>query len=694
MARTLPNTDTHVLPRPVEALPEYAKVDARNNLKARLVEAFGLTVEAAGAIANAVVDPSGVRKHIGDPKDPTVESLAVPGGTLKAIRTEVWSKRVMPDPRNPRIGPSRRHPIAIDPGTGGEDSRFRPIPEPRSLDDDDSSRPELVVDVENRSHLEWGAAQAAKYILAENDWSESIASQGVMEAVWLVPVHYRAADGTATATSLTSAEGSSRLTAVHRLLGVRSADVPFDENDRALRAELRRLNEAQEYGTLTQEQAVEMRCARVPALVLIGFDPHGDSHGGFPTAVKSIVALRHVDYPKPWGPGPENESLADEVLAELYRREIISGAERDWLAGACTKAEAVEAHLSDDPVIRAARIVDLFTTNDDGTKEAIRVAVTSQSTRKRVTPKLRNELATSLILRTVAEESSRVDRIRRYMKHGFGKAVHRETWSSSDKDVGGLADEALKEVAEYLSDDKATDPGPASVELAVRAAYPLISTGKLTADRGTANNVQPDRRTPGEVLDTMRRSRQGVLQLKQAITDFASGSQRIRLIGEDGEVRSNGDGASVGVNDYILREEYPPRGPKRPKSGGSTPDEELQGRLVDFNDALARLEAAHEELKAVKGADGRSLIDVTGADPHLCRRLSQSLEKIREDLTFWGRTFSRTYATSSTLDDGDLDEQLGSDEDELDETEAAYERSYDQWDGDDSGEEHAEDSEE
>src|SRR4029077_1106880 len=118
-----------------------------------------------------------------------------------------------------------------EPGTGGEDSKFRPVQEPRSLNSDQPYNAELAVDIESRHQLTWAAQQAAGYVLAENDWRASIASQGVMEAVWLVATTYQHADGSASATTLTSAEGSSRCTAVHDLLDIRSADVPYDDNE-------------------------------------------------------------------------------------------------------------------------------------------------------------------------------------------------------------------------------------------------------------------------------------------------------------------------------------------------------------------------------------------------------------------------------------------------------------------------------
>ena len=296
-------SEDYVFPRPVERLPEYAHAKARQTLADKIVEAFGLSTEAASAIANAVVDPTAVRKSIGEPDDPQVEDVSVPGGTLLGIRTTVWSRRTMPDPRNPRTLPARKHPFAVEPGTAGEDAKFRPVPEPRSRDGAAPEIAELAVDIESSDHLTWASQQAASYILADNDWRSSIASQGVMEAVWLVATTYQHADGTAPVTALTTAEGSSRMTSNHSLLEIRSADVPYDDNEGKLRTHIKRLNEAFGRGATGEEQ-IALRCERVPALILVGFRKHPTGDTAFPTAVKSLVALRHVDPPKPWGEGP------------------------------------------------------------------------------------------------------------------------------------------------------------------------------------------------------------------------------------------------------------------------------------------------------------------------------------------------------------------------------------------------------
>lgn len=398
----------HVLPRPVEVLPEYANANARQGLAKKLIDAYRLSDAAAQSIATAVVDPSETRKAIGEPTDPQHENIAVPGGTLMGIRTHVWARKVVPDPRNPRLLPSRRHPFAVAPGTGGDDAKFRPIGDPASPEGSDGKTAEMVVQLDSREHFAWASQLAANFVLAENDWRASIASQGVMEAVWLVPTTYEHYDGTDPSTVLTAAEGSSRITSTHKLLEVRTSDVPYEDSDSQFRARLRKLNDAYRRGASADEM-VALRCERVPALILVGFEPHPGGTTTFPSAVKSMVALRHVDPPKPWGDGPENESLADEVLAELYRRDLISKAQWQYLAGACTREEAEKAHLSPDPAVRAAQIVRLFTSGSESIREAVQVAVTSQSTRKRITKSLRIDLAAALILRASAEDRSRVE---------------------------------------------------------------------------------------------------------------------------------------------------------------------------------------------------------------------------------------------------------------------------------------------
>ena len=658
--------EPHVIPRPVECLPEYANARSRHSLAERIVDAFGLSHVSSSVIANAVVNPTEVRKSIGDPSDPEAEKIPVPGGTLLGVRTSVWARRIMPDPRNPRTLPSRRHPFAIDPGTGGEDSKFRPVPEPRALDPDQPNKAELGVYIESRHHLTWAVQQAAGYVLSENDWRMSIASQGVMEAVWVVATTYQHGDGSATATALTTAEGSSRTTCVHDLLQIRSSDVPYDDNEARLRAYIRKLNKIYDRGA-DESESVALRCERVPALILVGFLPHPSAPAQFPTAVKSLVALRHVDPPKPWGDGPEHESLADEVLAELYRRDLISSAKHTYFAGSCTRAEANAAQLPEDPVLRATRIVHLFTNHNDRVDHAIRVAVTSQSTRKRITSKLMHDLATVLILRSVADDPGKVDQVRRYLRHSFGKFIRARDWEPTGRTNGQLVKEALNEVRTWIGDRATEDPGPSSIELSVRASYPLVVSGRLNADRGSSGNQQPDRRTPGEVLDAMRRSPHGVYQLGQAVQDFADETP-IRAVDESGTVKSLADGSGdQTINDIYLRNEFPPPGKaKKAASPGDTPFDRYVTAQNAFDGALENLGQAFEALLNIVGDDGRPMADVRGADPQLIDRWREKLKRMDEEMIIWGRTYRQAYGTKP-IRNGKLEDEEAADLDPYDE---------------------------
>ncbi|BCH04982.1 hypothetical protein MesoLj131b_69810 (plasmid) [Mesorhizobium sp. 131-2-5] len=634
-----------VLPRPAERLPDYAHTKARQTLAEKLEEAFQLSKSAATAISNAVVDPAAVRKSINDTADPTVESIAVPGGMLLGIRTAVWARRVMPDARNPRTLPSRRHPFAVEPGTGAEDSKFRPVPEPRTPAGVGPEIAELAVQIENREHLHWASQQAAGYVLANNNWKESIASQGVMESVYLVAMTYCHDDGVEPVTTLTTVDGSSRVTATHDILGIRSSDVPYDDQDTKFRAHLRRLNEDYERGA-DKPTLDALRCERIPALILVGFVPYHSGTTGFPTAVKSIVALRHVDPPTPWGDGPENESLADEVLDELRRRSLITDIQHTYYAGSCTKAEARAAHLSDDPAIRASEIVGLMTNPDQRFRTAIRVAVTSQSTRKRIGTKLLNDLATALILRAVAGDPAKADQVRRYLRFAFGKAVHNQVWQSTSRDTETLVNEALAEVRQALANGSVDERGPASLELAVRAAYPLVVSGRLNADRGSANNDQPDRRTPAEVLDAMRQDAQGIHQLGQALRDFAEG-RHIRAVSEDGAIKVQADAGEQMVNDIYLRGEFPPAGKARARRPGDSATDRYHNAVSAMATAVSALVKAFDDLRGVDGDDGRALVETKGVDQRACMAWRESLTQIDDELVLWSATHRRANGVNA-----------------------------------------------
>jgi hypothetical protein len=651
---TTSGTIDTVLPRPVEVLPLPALSVATRKLADKLVDLFEMTDDAAMAFAVAVVDPSTTRRAAESP-----ERLPVPGGTVLGVRTDVWARCIIPDPRNPRIGPARRHP-ASDLVGRDESTRFRPLPEAETVQ---GQRPQLLQRLENQEHLAWAANQAREYILDHNDWRESIRQQGVMTEVWVAATTFEHADGTAPVTVPVTAEGSSRMTAVHDILSLRSADVVYARDERKLRGHIRKVNEiiatAGHPDQVDAPTAAMIRCEKVPALLLVGFEAHGGFDADFGVAVKSLVALRHVDYPKPWGEATENEALGDAVLDELERRGLITPKKAQWLSGGLTPKEAEAVGFSPDSSIRAATIIRLFTDREGPASEAVRVAITGQSTRKRITTKLLLDVATSLVLRSLPEEDSRKrERMRKYLKEAFGGDLAKD-WTASFRPPEELAAAALLEV-------KAGSPGPASRELAARGAYPLIVDGRLTGDRGTVNSDQPDRRKPGEVIDRMRSMERGVHQLRQALVDFSAG-QRIRMVGESGEILHTEDGRAAIARDAELRRTFYPVGDgPSPHPAPDTPAELLNNALNELGQAIRAVQEAVKAVEAVQADDGTPAVDSLGADRGDCDAWRNMLLDVLEKLPVWKQRSIQRHGTApedvdgvfEDIDDDDLDEEL------------------------------------
>ncbi|MET7797415.1 hypothetical protein [Streptomyces decoyicus] len=647
-----PGAGETVLPRPVEALPMPALASATRKLADKLIEHFAMGDPAALALAQAVVDPSAARRAAESP-----ERLRVPGGVILAIRADVWARHVIPDPRNPRIGPSRRHPASNLIGTG-ESTRFRPLAEPIAASE---KHPELVQRLANQEHLAWAAQLAKEYVLDHNDWRESLRHQGVMTEVWLAATAFQHEDSTPGVSVPVTVEGSSRVTCAHDLLDLRSADVPYIRDTTKLRSHIRKLNDAiTTAGDPVQvdpEVAVTVRCERLPALLLVGFEPHDGTTADFGVAVKSLVALRHVDSPKPWGEAAENEALADAVVDEIERRKLITGAKAEWLRGALSPDQAKAAGFNDDPAVRAAAIVRLFAERDQSIHAAVRVAITGQSTRKNITTKLLLDVASSLVMRSVSEEDSRKrERMRKYLKSAFPGELAKD-WEATFRGPKELAGAALEEVGKG-------EPDVATRELAARSAYPLVINGQLTGDRGTKNNDQPDRRHPGEVIDRMRSTRHGVHQLKQTLLDSAAG-RRTRKVDETGQILQNDDGRDILVTDADLRRTFPPAGEgPSPTPAPRNAAEDLGNALHDLATSIQAVEGAVKAVEAVRADDGTRAIDSLGADRGDCEAWRNILQDVLFKLPVWQqRSIQRhgiitedSYELNVDLDD-EVDEE-------------------------------------
>lgn len=208
-----------------------------------------------------------------------------------------------------------------------------------------------------------------------------------------------------------------------------------------------------------------------------------------------------------------------------------------------------------------------------------------------------------------------------------------------------------------------------SLELAARAAYPLVVSRQLFPDRGTKDNVQVDRRQPGKVIERMRTSGWGVHQLGQALKDHASG-QRIRAVTATGEAigLKNGDGDQL-VTDNWLRQTFPPPGRPVAPAAPDTAHERYMDALAKVGDAMDAVDRTVRRLVAVEGVDGRPLIHTEGVDPADADAWMEDLMKLIQSIPVWRATHVARHgagdqSAASDWDDvaTDKDYELSDDE--------------------------------
>ena len=224
--------------------------------------------------------------------------------------------------------------------------------------------------------------------------------------------------------------------------------------------------------------------------------------------------------------------LADEVLDQLDVAGLITPTEAAYLRGSLTRDEAAKANLSPDPAVRAARIIDVFLKREETFKAAIRVAVTAQSTRKQTSPKLMKELAAVLILRGLDLSPREAEQKRRCLVKAVPAGAERRgttgvDWEATSRPCNQLMLEALDEVREAKSNGQ-EEPGPATVELAVRSILPLVANNALLAVRNLDGLQKPDSRQPWQVIDAMRQTISGVRQLGEVLREHTEGKKVFR----------------------------------------------------------------------------------------------------------------------------------------------------------------------
>lgn len=251
------------------------------------------------------------------------------------------------------------------------------------------------------------------------------------------------------------------------------------------------------------------------------------------------------------------------------------------------------------------------------------------------------ELAAVLILRGLDLSPREAEQKRKYIIKSIPAAVERRGATGTDWQATGKSHEQLMlasleevRVAQEWGKD---EPGPATIELAVRSILPLIANNSLTGIRGFDRNEESDERAPALVIDAMRQTRRGVRQLGEVLREHAEGKKAFRAVDEAGnEVVGQDPNQPVRLTDAYLRAEYPdPDKVPTPRSSGDQPRDIFNQRIHELQTVIERLEVARDLIKNCRENDGTLLADKLGVDSRVCRKWLGIIHTVAGDLAVW-----------------------------------------------------------
>ncbi|MFJ2889550.1 hypothetical protein ACIO53_26215 [Streptomyces sp. NPDC087305] len=616
-------------------LPRIAAV---NNLADALF-GKGLSEEASEALARAAVQPEDMRRKLAD-----VNNLRVQGGTLHIVETRLWSAAVVPHPANPREYGRRSYAL------GGASAALRILPVPESAP---GNGPELQIRVPHPNDLTQRLDDAKERLVKENPLDDDIAAEGVLQPLMVVPmtVSYERAPNRPP-TLLITADGSSRISSVHELLGYRPSLIAYDlANDlRKFRREINRwirLVQKQGWASLSAAEQGKVRALTVPARVVVGFAPDTRAGVRFHTAVRNFIGLTHIRPPRPYSSAVESEAKGDAVLDSLAestrsRHARITPQEKRWFAGVITEQEVIDEGFSPHQDVRAAEIIRTVLGGGTGTARRVNEGIRSLTAQQRPKREDRVDIAVELILRPVRTARNDVPPYVRPRRAVLQRAYRLPEIEELPVDVllegaldGGrsleeLRDAALKEAAEGLGAGGRL--GLAQTELAVKATYYMVTADTMALQtEGSGAARAEDSRSAVGVLRAMLSRQRGVNQAYEVVRAGRLG-RPLYEVAEDGTPICTADGQYRELTDALVRHTY--NGEALTEAVAGLPAARARWATVTKSvDNLRQAVSVMESVPAYEGGD--SLIKREGWDPPEIEKARRYLDKVSRTLADW-----------------------------------------------------------
>jgi hypothetical protein len=627
---------------------QLARPAAVGNLTNAL-EARDLDPAAARALARAAVRPDDMRRKLADPVE-----LRVQGGTLLLVETRLWSASVLAHPANPREYGHRTYAL------GGTGNAGDVLLEPDSMPD---GRPELLLGVDSPVNLVTRLADAEARLVRSNPLVDDLRVEGVLQPLTVVALTVEHADETAPVTFLIAADGSSRISSVHEILGYSSADLvyTFAADDRRFRtsiSSLARLSQGSAWENLSDSERARLRVLTVPARVVVGFRSDSRTDLRFHTAIRNFIGLTHIRPPKAYGRSVEAEAKADAVLDALVqplrtRPALLTSRRKQWFAATATSDAVARWGLPQHPDIRAADIVRAILAGGLTTSLRVNNGIRSLTGQQKPKREDRVDIAVELILRPLRGRQEDALSFVRSRRAVLQRAYRLPEISDlpAERQLEGMPGSALtlKELRNHALEEVADGFGnsgrlaPAQTELAVKAAYYMAVAEPMALQREIfGGEGKDDDRSPAVVMRAMLSGRRGVLQ-SYAVVEAGRNGQPLLRTDDDGRIVQVGGDSHV-LTDPWIRQTY-----------NGEVQREVDVGLQAANRSWAVIDTTVSNLKRAVDAmnsiptheGGVSIVSRDGWDSKVVREVRYRLDFLDRQLGTWGDRFDALAAEDS-----------------------------------------------